>query len=120
MNARNLALVLLLWFASSALAQVPPAPSPQSAENQTLPQRAWSMLVAGANDKSAEKRAAAVRVLGLLGRDRRTVALAQSALVDQNPGVRAAAATALGEMNATSAAPALRNLLGDKETSVVL
>src|SRR5205085_185802 len=45
---------------------------------------------------------------------------AQSALVDQNPGVRAAAATALGEMNATSAAPALRNLLGDKETSVVL
>lgn len=39
---------------------------------------------------------------------------------DKEPAVRAAAATALGQMNSTSSIPKLRKMLSDKQASVVL
>ncbi len=46
--------------------------------------------------------------------------MAEKALADQSPNVRAAAARALGLMGAVSAAPKLKAVLSDKEPAVVL
>jgi HEAT repeat protein len=46
--------------------------------------------------------------------------MAESALADRNPKVRAAAARALGPMGAVSSVPKLKALLNDKEPAVVL
>ncbi len=46
--------------------------------------------------------------------------MAESALGDQNPKVRAAAARALGPMGAVSSVPKLKAVLNDKEPAVVL
>jgi HEAT repeat protein len=46
--------------------------------------------------------------------------LAENALADQNPKVRAAAAKALGPMGAVSSVPMLKEALNDKEPAVVL
>ena len=87
---------------------------------RTPQQQAWDILQAGISDKSASKRAQAVRALGLLPGNRRAVAAAERALEDNEPAVRAAAATALGQMGSTASIPKLRKMLSDKEASVVL
>ena len=87
---------------------------------QTPREKAWSVLDAGVKDKSPRTRATAARVLGLLTRDAKAAGLAQSALADNNSDVRIAAATALGQMGASGAIPALVAALDDKETGVVL
>jgi HEAT repeat protein len=46
--------------------------------------------------------------------------MAEGALADQNPNVRAAAARALGPMGAVSSVPKLKAVLDDKEPAVVL
>ena len=46
--------------------------------------------------------------------------MAENALTDQCPTVRAAAARALGPMGAVSSAPKLKAVLNDKEPAVVL
>jgi HEAT repeat protein len=46
--------------------------------------------------------------------------MAENALADQNPNVRAAAARALGAMGAVSSVPKLKAALSDKEPAVVL
>jgi HEAT repeat protein len=46
--------------------------------------------------------------------------MAQNALADQNPNVRAAAARALGPMGAVSSVPKLKAVLEDREPAVVL
>jgi HEAT repeat protein len=46
--------------------------------------------------------------------------MAENALADQNPAVRAAAARALGPMEAVSSVPKLKTALNDKEPAVVL
>ena len=82
--------------------------------------RAWQMLHAGADDKSAGKRALAIRALGLLQGDSEALRLERKALIDTNPEVRAAAATALEQMHCAACIPDLQNALLDKDTSVVL
>jgi len=54
-------------------------------------------------DGSAEKRAKAVRALGLLPGNEEAEKAAINALQDKNPNVRMAAATALGSMQAEHA-----------------
>src|SRR6202043_2828355 len=46
--------------------------------------------------------------------------MAESALADQNPKVRAAAASALGPIGTVSSVPKLKAVLNDKEPAVVL
>ncbi len=81
---------------------------------------AWNMLnVAIAGNKTGS-RASAVRVLGLVPKDLHARQLAEKALIDDKPEVRAAGAMALGAMNARSSIPKLKSALSDDEPVVVL
>lgn len=87
---------------------------------QTPQQQAWNILRAGVNEKNTGKRTEAVRALRLLPGDPEAVEMAEKALQDQKPAVRAAAATALGLMGSKASIPELKKALSDKEPSVVL
>jgi HEAT repeat protein len=87
---------------------------------QTPQQQAWSILRTGVNEKNTGKRTQAVRALRLLPGDPEALEMAQRALQDQKPEVRAAAATALGLMGSKVSVPELKKALSDKEPSVVL
>jgi HEAT repeat protein len=116
---------------SSAFAQAP-APEPATAAlkeqpgNTALPslqataEKAWGILREGLKEESAEKRAKAVRALGLLTGNAEAEKAAVSALQDKKPNVRAAAATALGSMQAQHANLELEGVLQDSEPAVVL
>lgn len=81
---------------------------------------AWDILQINVIEKSTDKRAIAVRVLALLPGDARALVLVQKASVDEKPEVRAAAATALGQLHGKSSVAILHKLLSDPEPSVAL
>lgn len=87
---------------------------------QTAADPAWSLLEASLTQKSAARRVAAVRVLGLIPNDPHAVELAEKALQDKNSAVRAVAATSLGMMHASAADPELKQALKDKNLAVVM
>jgi HEAT repeat protein len=82
--------------------------------------RAWDMLQTAAGSKRVSDRTNGIRALGLLPDDIRGRTLAEYALKDSNFEVRAAAATALGQMHATESIPRLQNALQDRKMAVVL
>ena len=88
--------------------------------SQTPTERSWQILQQGLSNKRAEKRANAVHALRLLPNNPRAQMMAENALADPNPNVRAAAARALGPMGAVSSVPKLKAVLDDKEPAVVL
>jgi len=96
-----------------------PAPSPQ-APPQAADERAWGILREGMKDDSADKRAKAVRSLGLLPGSTEAEKAAINALQDKKPNVRMAAAAALGSMQAQHANLELEGALQDSEPMVVL
>jgi HEAT repeat protein len=81
--------------------------------------RAWTILEQGAANTNASTRAKAVEALGLLVKDNRSRQLAEPKLRDDAPAVRAAAATAIGQIGLTTSAPALKEALRDNEADVV-
>ena len=83
-------------------------------------EKAWNILDTGVAEKNAIKRADAVEALGLLPRDARARTMAEKALGDDNPRVRAGAAMALGDMRSTRSIPKLTEALADKDPVVVL
>jgi HEAT repeat protein len=85
---------------------------------QAPQENAWQILQAGLNEHSTSNRAAAVRVLGLLQGDPRAIELAEKALSDKKPAVRAAAATALGQLGSRPSIPLLKEALADKNNRV--
>lgn len=87
---------------------------------ETPQQQAWDILRAGVNRKSIGKRTQAVRALRLLPGDPEATEMAQTALQDQKPEVRVAAATALGLMGSKVAIPGLKKALLDRKPAVVL
>lgn len=87
---------------------------------QPIRKQAWKMLWDGAHSSDTEERSSAVQALGLLRASPPVVALAESALQDKDPGVREAAATALGEMHSSSSVPELKKALSDNDISVAL
>jgi len=100
-------LFILLAVAGVALAQNP-------AES------AWKVLESGMSDSNVTERTVAVRVLGLIHDDPRALEMAEKALEDKDPEVRAAAAQALGRMGSKGSIEKLRELLKDKESPVVM
>src|SRR5205809_523219 len=113
---------------TTALAQAP-APEPaakQETGNTAVPtsqataEKAWAILREGLKNENAEKRAKAVRSLGLLTGNLEAEKAAVSALQDKKPTVRVAAATALGSMQAQHANLELEGVLQDSEPAVVL
>ena len=95
-----------------AAATSAPAPAPG--------EKAWGILRDGIKDKSADKRALAVRALGLLTGNAEAEESAKAALGDSKAGVRLAAAVALGAMHAEHAKIELEGALEDSEPSVVM
>jgi len=87
---------------------------------QASEQAAWEVLRSTQRSHRTLKRVTSVRALGFLADDLSAVMLAEEALSDKNPDVRAAAATALGQIGSTSSVPALKNALNDKVVAVVL
>lgn len=81
---------------------------------------AWKLIRAGLQSHSSEERIAAVRVLGLVIQNGQAVELAENTSRDSNPEVRRAAATALGQMHSNAPIPRLKEMLSDKDISVVL
>ena len=106
---------LLVFAILGKLLSAAPSPGPQ-----TPTERAWLILQEGLTNKRAEKRANAVHALRLLPHNPRAQVMAENALTDRSPKVRAAAARALGLMGAVSSEPRLKAVLNDKEPPVVL
>jgi len=107
--------VLFLLLTSSANAQNAQAPK------EPMPvEKAWTILEADVNEKSADKRAHAVRSLGLIRHNPRAIQMAEHAIGDEKPDVRAAAARAMEQMDCTECIPRLKDALSDKEPAVVL
>jgi HEAT repeat protein len=97
--------------------QVPGSPSTTP---QGLKKEAWEVLQSGFDTNKTADRAAAIHVLGLLKNDGRARKMAEEALLDHAPEVRAAAAAALGDMHARASLPKLRAAIDDKDPSVTL
>lgn len=82
--------------------------------------KAWSMFESAAKSNSAAQRTLGIRALGLLSDNAHARELAEGALADDRPEVRAAAASALGQMHAVESVAKLQKLLNDKRMSVVM
>jgi HEAT repeat protein len=87
---------------------------------ETPRHKAWDILQNAAMSKRTIDRADGVRALGLLSGDFRARQMAEAALQDPKPEVRAAAATALGQMHAAESIPKLQKALGDSKVPVVM
>ena len=81
---------------------------------------AWSLLRAGVQSDKTDERTTAVRVLSLARGQTEAVVMARKALLDDKPGVRKAAAIALGRLHAQASIPELKRALSDKEVAVVM
>jgi HEAT repeat protein len=86
---------------------------------QTDADKAWGVLETALADKSADTRAKAAFVLGLIDNNSRAQTDAEKALGDPDSKVRAAGARALGAMGAKSSIPKLKKLVDDEESEVV-
>src|SRR4029077_5175864 len=106
---------VLIFSISAAL--LPAAPSSGS---RTPTERAWLILQQGLTNRRAEKRTNAVHALRLLRNSPKAQKMAENALADQSPKVRAAAARALGRMGSVLSVPKLKSVLNDKDPAVVL
>jgi HEAT repeat protein len=106
----------------------PPAPStekeslpaPKNDKKQAPREEAWEILRLGAQNKSADRRTKSIGVLGLVPNNAEARKFAETGLQDSDPRVRAAAATALGEMGAKPSIALLEKQLDDDDTGVVL
>ena len=94
---------------------------PMTSAAQDPREQAWTVLNQGLGNSNVDKRAKATGELGLLPGDQKALDAALSALKDDpKPDVRAAAAQALGEMEARSAKPQLVAAIDDSDPTVVL
>ena len=81
---------------------------------------AWQILADACAGNRTLTRTLAIRVLGLMPNDAKALRLAETALADDKPEVRAAAATALGDMKSRSSVPKLKKALDDTDPAVAL
>jgi HEAT repeat protein len=85
----------------------------------TTSEIAWRVLDHGVHDGNPIKRKEAVLAMGILRPQRRPVALLESALEDNDTGVREAACASLGELKARSSIPKLQMALSDSAPEVI-
>ena len=114
----------------------PPAPNPPPTQPSTTPpvaatplrtkasttprEHAWQILEDACTGDKTGDRATAILVLGLIPNDLRSTRLAEKALTDEKPEVRAAAAAALGNMKSRKSIPKLKTAMDDEDAAVVL
>lgn len=117
--------------ANGASPQTPPTAQQKSSEPRAAAtnapatasapgEKAWSILRDAMKDKNADRRALAVRALGLLAGNADAEESAKNTLRDEKANVRLAAAVALGAMHAERAKIELEGALEDAEPAVVL
>lgn len=87
---------------------------------QASSSKAWMVLQAGLSNSNTDNRTVATRLLGGLTRNVQAQDLALKALSDNRPEVRAAAAEALGNMQAKSAIPQLQTLVQTEQDAGVV
>jgi HEAT repeat protein len=92
----------------------------ESRDIESPKHKAWDMLQTAAFSKRTADRTDGVRALGVLREDTHARQLAEAALSDPKPEVRAAGATALGKMHARESIPKLEQALADKKIPVVM
>jgi HEAT repeat protein len=85
---------------------------------QTPQEKAWEVLHGGLSEHDTTRRAAAARALGFVEGDLRAIESAEKALGDKKPAVRAAAATALGQLGDRNSIPQLKVAVADKDNRV--
>lgn len=118
----------MVWFVRISIVfvitagQVAPGESATQNDRLLALRNAWSILKAGTAERSSEKRAEAVSVLGLIPNDPKAADMAEAALHDQSPPVVTAAVQALGEMNDRAALPKIKALMqsADAKSIVVI
>ena len=98
----------------------PESTNPASPKPGDIHEQAWNLLREGIKDEKLEHRATAVRVLSLLPGEPEAIKLACEAMTDSKPEVRTAAALDMGPLHAIKEIPHLKDVLDDKEVSVVL
>ena len=86
---------------------------------QASSSKAWTVLQAGLSNSNTDNRTVATRLLGGLTKNAQAQDLALKALSDNRPEVRAAAAEALGNMQAKSAIPKLQKLVQTEQDAGV-
>ncbi len=86
---------------------------------QAPAQRAWDILEKGHDSHSTKERLNAVRALGVLPGNSHALTLAEQAISDKKPDVRAAAALTLGRLGSFHSIPLLKEELKDKNVRVV-
>jgi HEAT repeat protein len=111
----RLCIVTIFLLAAVSGSFAAPVAHPISGE-----EKAWAMFERAAKSTSPADRAIGIRALGLLRENTRARELAEKALDDPKPEVRAAAATALGQMHATQSIPRLQKSLTDPRIAVVM
>ena len=109
------------WAAGQAASpQTHRAPASAATSPQKPEDKAWGILREALKSDSADRRARAVRALGLLPGNAEAEKAATRALKDDKPNVRLAAAATLGAMRAENSKGDLEAALGDSEPGVVL
>jgi HEAT repeat protein len=100
--------VLVLALASGAIAQTPV-------------EKSWTILSGAAQDKNWERRAKAIHAVGMVTGNAKAQTMAEAALKDDRPEVRAAGADALGVMGAKGSSAKLKAIImgNESDTSVV-
>lgn len=119
----------LLAFALCAIfcCAVLPVVSAKTGKSKTAPpdltpsvlsQQAWSILDEGAASHSLRKRTDAIAALSSMQGDDKAIKLIENGLTDKNLDVRRIAASALGNMDAKEAIPALKKATDDPDPTV--
>ena len=116
----SVSVLVFLLGAGEVLARPPQEATNAPADASGPREKAWGILREGLNDENADKRAKAVRALGLITGNVEAEKAALRALQDKKPNVRMAAASALGSMQAKHANVELEGALQDSEPAVVL
>jgi HEAT repeat protein len=92
----------------------------ESTDIESPQHKAWDLLMNAAFSKRTLERTDGIRALGLLRGNGQARDIAENGLKDPDPKVRAAAATALGQMHATESIPKLQRALSDNKIPVVM
>jgi HEAT repeat protein len=106
--------------ASTSSAPASTAASEAGSQARSLKEQAWEVLQNGVAADNKQDRAAAVHATGLIRNNSRARKIAESALQDDAPEVRAAGAAALGDMQSRRSIPKLKSATDDKDPSAAL
>jgi HEAT repeat protein len=120
LRIRRTAVFALASFVSVSLFATGSYCGAETGKAETSNDAAWKLILPAAHSSSSEKRVLGIRVLGLLPGNQKAIELAEGGLLDGKAEVRAAAATALGQMHSTASIPKLQHAMSDKEVAVAL